>query len=34
MATFQMQAVRVNESATVRGVDLKMETVWRISCRQ
>jgi hypothetical protein len=31
MVTFQIQAVTVTEPATGRGVDLKMETLPRIS---
>jgi hypothetical protein len=32
MAMFQIEAVTVNGPGTGRGVDLKMETLWRISC--
>jgi hypothetical protein len=32
MMAFQIQAVIVNEPTTDRGVELKMETLWRISC--
>jgi hypothetical protein len=32
--TFQIQAVTVYETVTGRGVDLKMETLWRKSCIQ
>jgi hypothetical protein len=31
MVTFQIQAVTVNEPAAGRGIDLKMETLPRIS---
>jgi hypothetical protein len=34
MVTFQIQAVTVNESATGRGLDLKIEILPRISCVQ
>jgi hypothetical protein len=34
MVTFKIQTVTVNEPATGRGVDLKMETLLRISCEQ
>jgi hypothetical protein len=30
--TFQIKAVTVNEHATDRAIELKMETLWRISC--
>jgi hypothetical protein len=34
MVTFQIQTVIVNELATRRGTDLRMETLSRISCIQ
>jgi hypothetical protein len=34
MVTFQIQTVAVNEPATGRGLDLKIETLPRINCVQ
>jgi hypothetical protein len=34
MATFQIQAFTINEPATGRSIDLKIKTLWRISCIQ
>jgi hypothetical protein len=34
MVTFHIQAFTVNKPATGRGVDLKMETLLRITCVQ